>query len=118
VADYLALGVQAGDVDLETVSQLLRASSAGAPVVDALLRVLESERVDRAGATQAAAPATSLLRDSDPTPDTGEHIVPQPAAPSAPAPPAPSGPHASDDGKTQRKPYPTAPRRRGEPGKE
>lgn len=50
VADYLELGAAAGEpsaaTDLGTVSQLLRASSAGATVVDALLRVLESERAD------------------------------------------------------------------------
>ena len=67
VADYLALGVSATEADLETVSQLLRASAAGAAVVDALLRVLESERADRtpeANTVIMPAPATSLLKDS------------------------------------------------------
>jgi hypothetical protein len=68
VSDYLELGAAAGEADLGTVSQLLRASSAGAPVVDALLRVLEGEREDRtpesALSTEVtAAPATSLLKE-------------------------------------------------------
>ena len=52
VADYLELGAAATAMpDLDTVSQLLRASPAGAQVVDALLRVLESDRGDKTPAT-------------------------------------------------------------------
>jgi hypothetical protein len=60
VEDYLEMAAS-GEVDLGTVSQLLRASTAGAQVVDALLRVLESERVvDPTPATTVT--ATSLLQ--------------------------------------------------------
>jgi hypothetical protein len=69
VGDYLQLGVAPGEADLSTVSQLLRASAAGPQVVDALLRVLESERPDGedlgAKTQLTAAPATSLLKDVD-----------------------------------------------------
>jgi hypothetical protein len=74
VADYLELGAASGAApDLDTVSQLLRASPAGAQVVDALLRVLEIDRGDRTPATPTTLPATSMLRpggddDEPPTP--------------------------------------------------
>lgn len=73
IGDYLELGAAAGEAELDTVSQLLRASSAGAPVVDALLRVLESEREDRTPKSRlTASPATSLLKEGDGD-TTGEH---------------------------------------------
>ena len=92
VADYQELGAaasvgQAGP-DLDTVSQLLRASPAGAQVVDALLRVLESDRGDKTPATPTTLPATSMLRDEPtPPPDEGEKTVrkPYPARPANPA---------------------------------
>ncbi len=101
VADYLELGAAAGEADLDTVSQLLRASSAGAPVVDALLRVLETERGDKSSSSGktliTAAPATSLLRE----PDSGETEL------------------ASDDNKTQKKAVPQPrPGPRREPSQE
>ena len=91
VADYQELGAaasvgQAGP-DLDTVSQLLRASPAGAQVVDALLRVLESDRGDKTPATPTTLPATSMLRDEPtPPPDEGEKTVrkPYPARPANP----------------------------------
>jgi hypothetical protein len=102
VSDYLQLGVTAGEADLETVSQLLRASSAGAPVVDALLRVLEAERADRTPESQhPAAAATSLLKgEDDPTkqvkdPASGRALVD-------------SDSNKLPDDKTQRKPMPRA----------
>jgi hypothetical protein len=96
VSDYLQLGAAAGEADLETVSQLLRASSAGAPVVDALLRVLEAERADRTPESQIQpAPATSLLKDAEEDP-TGEVRDPD-ALPKD---------ELTDDNKTVRKPMP------------
>ena len=89
VADYLELGAAAtAGPDLDTVSQLLRASPAGAQVVDALLRVLESDRGDKTPATPTTLPATSMLRDEPtPPPDEGEKTVrkPYPARPANPA---------------------------------
>jgi hypothetical protein len=63
VIEYLELGANTAEADLDAISQLLRTSSrAGAegrgPVVDALLRVLESERLP--------ASAQSLLGDPHP----------------------------------------------------
>jgi hypothetical protein len=96
VADYLELGAASGEVDIDTVSQLLRASSAGAPVVDALLRVLESERGDVTPSSGLPAPqaATSLLKEkpsesipvtvTPPDDDAGEKTV-RKAAPTAPS---------------------------------
>lgn len=96
VADYQELGaaasVGAGGPDLDTVSQLLRASPAGAQVVDALLRVLESDRGDKTPATPTTLPATSMLKERD-EPDEEEE------------PPTPP-PTLSDGEKTVRKPYP------------
>ncbi|HZS36523.1 MAG TPA: hypothetical protein VFF06_06845, partial [Polyangia bacterium] len=64
VSDYLELGAAGGETDLGTVSQLLRASSAGAPVVDALLRVLEVERGDVTPETKLTTlPAHSVLKE-------------------------------------------------------
>ena len=64
VADYQELGAAATAMpDLDTVSQLLRASPAGAQVVDALLRVLESDRGDKTPATPTMLPATSMLKE-------------------------------------------------------
>jgi hypothetical protein len=92
VDDYLQLGAASGEIDLGTVSQLLRASPAGAPVVDALLRVLESERVtDPTPATTVT--AQSVLHPPAPDEKPAEKPTPEPL---------------SDD-KTQRKPAPTAP---------
>lgn len=75
VADYLELGAASGAApDLDTVSQLLRASPAGAQVVDALLRVLDAERGDKTPAQPTTLPATSMLKraanddDEEPTP--------------------------------------------------
>jgi len=89
VADYQELGAAAtAGPDLDTVSQLLRASPAGAQVVDALLRVLESDRGDKTPATPTTLPATSMLRDEPtPPPDEGEKTVrkPYPARPANPA---------------------------------
>jgi len=63
VTEYLELGANTAEADLDAISQLLRTSSrAGTegrgPVVDALLRVLESERLPAA--------AQSLLGDPHP----------------------------------------------------
>jgi len=92
VADYQELGAAAtAGPDLDTVSQLLRASPAGAQVVDALLRVLESDRGDKTPATPTMLPATSMLRERDDDDET--------------PPPTSTGPR-SDDDKTHRKPYP------------
>jgi hypothetical protein len=93
VSDYLELGAASGEPpDLGTVSQLLRTSSAGAQVVDALLRVLDAENRASAGAVEVGAgatvvqamPATSLFDDqaaqasaSDQTPDPAEHETTQ-----------------------------------------
>jgi hypothetical protein len=93
VDDYLQLGAASGEIDLGTVSQLLRASPSGAPVVDALLRVLESERVtDPTPATTVT--ATSVLHppapDEKPTLETptiapiNEEKTVRKAAPTAP----------------------------------
>lgn len=96
VADYQELGAAATAVpDLQTVSQLLRASPAGAPVVDALLRVLEIERGDKTPPTPTMLAATSVLKqdlvdDEEPTP-----------------PPV-------DPDKTARKPYPRKEGNKGE----
>jgi hypothetical protein len=93
VDDYLQLGAASGEIDLGTVSQLLRASPAGAPVVDALLRVLESVRV------------------SDPTPATtvtAQSVLHPPAADESPA-KTEKQPEPLSEDKTQRKPAPTAP---------
>jgi hypothetical protein len=62
VDDFLQLGAASGEIDLGTVSQLLRASPAGAPVVDALLRVLESERVS----DTTTVTAQSMLHPDEP----------------------------------------------------
>jgi hypothetical protein len=81
VADYQELGAAATAApDLDAISQLLRASPAGAQVVDALLRVLESDRGDKTPATPTMLPATSMLKEK------------------------PAEPMESE--KTQRKPYP------------
>jgi len=107
VADYQELGAAASagpaGPDLDTVSQLLRASPAGAQVVDALVRVLESDRGDKTPATPTMLPATSMLRDK-PT------ATPAPATVSAhdqddEEPPTPP-PTMNDGDKTVRKPYP------------
>jgi hypothetical protein len=74
VADYLELGAAAGEADLDTVSQLLRASTAGAPVVDALLRVLELDK------QEDRTPSTVL------SPVTGEASAPNRLAPERSAP--------------------------------
>ena len=124
MADYLELGAAAtARPDLDTVSQLLRASSAGAQVVDALLRVLESDRGDKTpvtgrsilGATPPTVPATSMLKDKPParpaaSPEDEELPTPPPTLSDqrsrserhdarAPA-------ERRDEDKTQRKPYP------------
>jgi len=112
VADYLELGAAAtAGPDLDTVSQLLRASPAGAQVVDALLRVLESDRGDKTPATPTMLPATSMLREKTPAPIPAPPTRPPP--PSVPIatddedeePPTPP-PTLADHDKTQRKPYP------------
>ncbi len=84
VADYVELAASAAAPDLDTVSQLLRASPAGASVVDALLRVLESERNDVTPATPTMT-ATSMLRDGQ---GQGDDTPPTPTP--SPAPRAPS----------------------------
>lgn len=105
VTDYLQLGVTAGEADLETVSQLLRASSAGAPVVDALLRVLEAERADKTPESQLApAPATSLLKSAE---DDPTREVQEPAARAGDV-GSPRADDLDDDNKTVRKPLPRA----------
>ncbi|MCU1277287.1 MAG: hypothetical protein JWM53_833 [bacterium] len=100
VADYQELGAAAtATPDLDTVSQLLRASSAGAQVVDALLRVLESDSCDKTTATPTTLPATSMLREEssrDEEPPTPPPTLSDPRARS----------ERSDDEKTHRKPYP------------
>ena len=105
VADYQELGAAAtAGPDLDTVSQLLRASAAGAQVVDALLRVLESDRGDKTPATPTMLPATSMLRERDDD---------EPPTP----PPTSTGPR-SDDDKTHRKPYPRPVNKEGSKGGE
>ncbi|HEY2742990.1 MAG TPA: hypothetical protein VGL86_00145 [Polyangia bacterium] len=90
VADYQELGAAAtATPDLDTVSQLLRASPAGAQVVDALLRVLESDRGDKTPATPTTLPAMSMLKEDDEDDDV-----------------EPSALERKEDEKTQRKPYP------------
>jgi hypothetical protein len=92
VADYLELGAAASETQLETVSQLLRASSAGAPVVDALLRVLEQDRDGDLPAekTTVTAQAHSLLKELADTPppavvpvedSTQKKLIPPPRRP-------------------------------------
>jgi hypothetical protein len=122
VADYLELGAAATagpeGPDLDTVSQLLRASPAGAQVVDALLRVLESDRGDKTPATPTTLPATSMLREK-PVP------APTPAPPTRPPPvvthadddddePPTPPPTLADHDKTHRKPYPRKEGSKGE----
>ncbi|HXU73450.1 MAG TPA: hypothetical protein VN947_29220 [Polyangia bacterium] len=89
VADYQELGAAATAMsDLDAISQLLRASPAGAQVVDALLRVLESDRGDKTPATPTMLPATSMLKEKparEPARDPEER---------------------REDEKTVRKPYP------------
>jgi Type II secretion system (T2SS), protein E, N-terminal domain len=96
VADYVELAASATAPDLDTVSQLLRASPAGATVVDALLRVLESDRGDVTPATPMT--ATSMLRDSR---EDGGHDDDTPPTPTATAPREPL-----DTDKTIRKQMP------------
>lgn len=97
VADYQDLGAAAmAAPDLDTVSQLLRASPAGASVVDALLRVLDSERGDQTPPTPTTLPATSMLKP--PRADDDEPPTPPP----------------SDADRTQRKPYPRKEGSKGE----
>jgi hypothetical protein len=99
VADYQELGAAATAMpDLDTVSQLLRASSAGAQVVDALLRVLESDRGDKTPATPTTLPATSMLREKPAARANDEDDEEE-------EPPTPP-PTLSDSDKTHRKPYP------------
>ena len=92
-------GAAAHETQLETVSQLLRASSAGAPVVDALLRVLEQDRGGDLPAQKTlvtatlshAAQAHSLLKELPDTPtpqnasavedSTQKKLVPPPRRP-------------------------------------
>jgi Type II secretion system (T2SS), protein E, N-terminal domain len=99
VDDYLQLGVASAEIDdLGTVSQLLRASPAGAQVVDALLRVLESERISD------PTPATTVTAQSvlhPPAPDETDANTPSPIPDPIVAP--------IEEEKTQRKMAPTAP---------
>jgi type II secretion system (T2SS) protein E len=68
VDDYLQLAASSDIEDLGTVSQLLRTSPAGAPVVDALLRVLESERAsDTTPATTVTEPPVNPTINEDKT---------------------------------------------------
>lgn len=96
VADYVELAASATAPDLDTVSQLLRASPAGATVVDALLRVLETDRGDVTPATPMT--ATSMLRDPR---EDGGHDDDTPPTPTATAPREPL-----DTDKTIRKQMP------------
>ncbi|MDB4965271.1 MAG: hypothetical protein JWN44_960 [Myxococcales bacterium] len=110
VADYQELGAAATAApDLDTVSQLLRASPAGAQVVDALLRVLESDRGDKTPATPTTLPATSMLREKPESEDLSmqfddddDQPTPQPILTN------------DDSEKTQRKPYPRKEGTKGE----
>jgi hypothetical protein len=94
VADYLELGAASHTPDLDTVSQLLRASPAGSQVVDALLRVLQEERSDITPAEPTTLPATSVLKQVD-----DEAITPAPLA-------EPANDAVSDSDKTQRRQMP------------
>jgi hypothetical protein len=101
VADYLELGAAShAPPDLDTVSQLLRASPAGAQVVDALLKILQDERGDITPAEPTKLPATSVLKNMA----TPEPITPEPT---------PTMPNASGDpfdrDKTVRRPVPKRP---------
>ncbi|HEX6836363.1 MAG TPA: hypothetical protein VF334_07300 [Polyangia bacterium] len=108
VADYQELGAAASagpaGPDLDTVSQLLRASPAGAQVVDALLRVLESDRGDKTPATPTMLPATSMLRDK-PTATPATSSAREGDVDDEEEPPTPP-PTMNDGDKTVRKPYP------------
>jgi len=141
VADYLELGAAAGEADLDTVSQLLRASSAGAPVVDALLRVLELDKQEDRTPATVLAPVTG--ETSAPGRVISERLVPtrvptETSGPNRPAARMPLGslqqatsllkPEAEDDSPTpepgprpddltQKKAAPT-PRPRREPPQE
>jgi hypothetical protein len=95
VADYLELGAASHAPDLGTVSQLLRASPAGAQVVDALLKVLQEERADITPAQPTTLPATSVLKE-----------VPDDEAPTPEPEPDPDNETLSDQDKTQRRPIP------------
>jgi hypothetical protein len=119
VADYLELGAASQSTpDLGTVSQLLRASQAGAAVVDALLKVLQDERGDITPADPISVPtsgasgapvtlqATSVLKHAPETPS-------QPTAVTAAA-TDPDLPAISDSDKTQRRPLPKKPPQKGE----
>jgi len=83
VTDYLAL-VSAGGDDatlgqsgLEATEQLLRTSSAGAPVIDALLRVLRRDQAER---TPALATALPEAGDGQSAITTVRAAVPRPRA--------------------------------------
>jgi hypothetical protein len=78
VTDYLELGVAAGEADLGTVSQLLRASTGGAAVVDALLKVLEAPPGGDA-APGTTVTATSVLNPpSDPPAEVPVEVSEEP----------------------------------------
>jgi hypothetical protein len=111
VADYQELGAAATAApDLDTVSQLLRASSAGAHVVDALLRVLESDRGDKTPATPTTLPATSMLREKPMAQDVSVQFDDDDEPPT----PQPILTGGDDNEKTQRKPYPRKEGTKGE----
>jgi hypothetical protein len=101
VADYLELGAASYTPDLDTVSQLLRASPAGSQVVDALLKVLQEERGDKTPATPTTLPATSVLKQVD-----EEAVTPEPKTPPEAT---PGLDEVSDSDKTQRRPIPRKP---------
>jgi hypothetical protein len=122
VADYLELGAATTAIpDLDTVSQLLRASPAGAQVVDALLRVLEIDRGDVTptsptvtpagpgqGAKRGVVAATSVLKPAE-----DDALTPLPTVISPP-PGREIAREPRDDDKTVRKPMPTQRKKEGE----
>jgi hypothetical protein len=118
VMEYLELGANTAEADLDAISQLLRTSSrAGAegrgPVVDALLRVLESERLPASAQSLLGDPHPDDLEDARPARGSSE-ADPTPNLPTLPDEDEPTGDDArasaepADQDKTQRKPAPRA----------
>jgi hypothetical protein len=120
VQEYLELGANTAEADLDAISQLLRTSSrAGSegrgPVVDALLRVLESERLPASAQALLGDPHPDDLEDARvaggaASDDTPEHAADAGADDGGAA--AGAGDDRADEDKTQRK---LAPRARPRP---
>jgi hypothetical protein len=121
VQEYLELGANTAEADLDAISQLLRTSSrAGSegrgPVVDALLRVLESERLPASAQALLGDPHPDDLEDARAargaaSDDTPEHVAAAAGEADGGA-AAAAGDGRADEDKTQRK---LAPRARPRP---